>query len=119
MDDITFWVKGTEYLVTKSNGKIGTFISRKIKNFNFSHRNIYLMNRLLFSIKPQFIPTTFSKISGTTGLLFFLIKDSLEYCGVLPNYKKTQPSRIYDNLMYYKNIIENFDNFVNFLSKLK
>ena len=87
MDDRTFWVKCTEYLVTKSNGKIGSFISGKIKNFNFSHRNIYLMNRLLFSIKPQFIPTTFSKISATTGLLFFLIKDSLEYCGVLPNYK--------------------------------
>ena len=119
MDDRTFWVKCTEYLVTKSNGKIGSFISGKIKNFNFSHRNIYLMNRLLFSIKPQFIPTTFSKISATTGLLFFLIKESLEYCGVLPNYKKTQPSRIYDNLMYYKNIIENLDNFVNFISELK
>ena len=64
-------------------------------------------------------PTTFSKISGTTGLLFFLIKDALEYCGVLINDKKTQPSRIYDNLMYYKNIIDNLANFIDFLSKLK
>jgi hypothetical protein len=119
MDDRTFWVKCTEYLVTKSNGKIGTFIAEKIKDFNFSHRNIYLMNRLLVGIKPKIIPTTFSKISGTTGLVFFLIKDSLEYCGVLPNDKKTQPSRIYDNLMYYKNIIDNLANFVDFLSKLK
>ena len=30
MDDRTFWVKCTEYLVTKSNGKIGTFIAEKI-----------------------------------------------------------------------------------------
>ena len=90
MDDRTFWVKCTEYLVTKSNGKIGSFISGKIKNFNFSHRNIYLMNRLLFSIKQKIIPPTFSKISTTTGLLFFLIKDSLEYCGVLPNDKHHQ-----------------------------
>ena len=119
MDDRVFWVKCTEYLVTKSNGKIGSFIVEKSKNFDFSHKSIYLMNRLLVGIKPKIIPTTFSKISGTTGLLFFLIKDALEYCGVLINDKKTQPSRIYDNLMYYKNIIDNLANFIDFLSKLK
>jgi hypothetical protein len=119
MDDRTFWVKCTEYLVTKSNGKIGTFIAGKVKTFDFSHKSIYLMNRLLVGIKPKIIPTTFSKISGTTGLLFFLIKDSLEFCGVLHNKKTTQPSRIYDNLMYYKNIIDNLANFVDFLSKIK
>ena len=65
------------------------------------------MNRLLVGIKPQIKPTTFFKISGTTWLLFFLIKKSLEYCVVLPNDKKTQLSRIYDNLIYYKGVIEN------------
>ena len=118
MDDRAFWVKCTEYLVTKSNGKIGTFISQKAKNFDFSHRSIYLMNRLLVGIKPKIIPTTFSKISGTTGLLFFLIKDALEYSGVLINDKKTPINRIYDNLMYYKNIIDNLANFVDYLSKI-
>ena len=77
------------------------------------------MNRLLVGIKPKFIPTTFTKISGTTGLLFFLIKECLEYCGVLINDKKTQPSRIYDNLIYYKNIIDSLANFIDFLSMLK
>ena len=119
MDDRAFWVKCTEYLITKSNGKIGTFIAEKSKSFDFSHKNIYLMNRLLVGIKPKIIPTTFSKISGTTGLLFFLIKDSLEYCGVLINDKKTPVSRIYDNLMYYKNVIDNLANYIDFLSKLK
>ena len=46
------------------------------------------MNRLLVGIKPKFIHTTFSKICPTTGLLFFLIKEALEYCGVLINEKK-------------------------------
>ena len=119
MDDRLFWIRCTEYLITKSNGKIGTFILEKSKNFNFSHQSIYLMNRLLVGIKPKFIPNTFTKVSGTTGLLFFLIKDCLEYCGVLINDKKTQPSRIYDNLNYYKNIIDSLANFVDFLSKLK
>ena len=118
MDDRLFWVKSTEYLIKQSNGKIGTFILEKSKNFDFSHQSIYLMNRLLVGIKPKFIPTTFTKISGTTGLLFFLIKECLEYCGVLINDKKTQPSRIYDNLIYYKNIIDSLANFVDFLSRL-
>jgi hypothetical protein len=119
MDDRLFWVKSTEYLIKKSDGKIGTFILEKSKNFDFSHQSIYLMNRLLVGIKPKFIPTTFTKISGTTGLLFFLIKECLEYCGVLINDKKTQPSRIYDNLIYYKNIIDSLANFIDFLSRLK
>ena len=82
MDDRLFWVKCTEYLITKSNGKIGSFIVEKSKSFDFSHKSIYLMNRLLVGIKPKIVPTTFTKISGTTGLLFFVIKESLEYCGV-------------------------------------
>ena len=78
-----------------------------------------LMNRLLVGIKPKIVPTTFTKISGTTGLLFFLIKDSLEYCGVLINEKKTPASRIYDNLMHYKNLIVSLDNYIDFLSKIR
>ena len=119
MDDRLFWAKCTEYLITKSNGKIGTFIVEKSKNFDFSHKSICLMNRLLVGIKPKIVPTTFTKISGTTGLLFFLIKDSLEYCGVLINEKKTPASRIYDNLMHYKNLIASLDNYIDFLSKLR
>ena len=60
MDDRAFWVRCIDYLVTKSNGKIGTFIFEKAKHFDFSHKSIYLMNRLLVGIKPKIIPTTFS-----------------------------------------------------------
>ena len=119
MDDRLFWMKCTEYLISKSNGKIGTFIVEKSQNFDFSHKSICLMNRLLVGIKPKIVPTTFTKISGTTGLLFFLIKDSLEYCGVLINEKKTPASRIYDNLMHYKNLIVSLDNYIDFLSKIR
>ena len=118
-NDKLFWTKCTNYLNSKSNGKIGTFIIEKSKNFNFSHQSIYLMNKLLVGIKPKFIPTTFTKVSGITGLLFFLIKECLEYCGVLINDKKTQPSRIDDNLIYYKNVIGSLNNFIDFLNKLK
>ena len=62
MDDRTFWIRCTEYWLTKSNGKIGAFIFEKAKHFDFSHKRIYLMNRLLVGIRPKIIPTTFSKI---------------------------------------------------------
>ena len=89
----------------------------KSKNFDFSHKTIYLLNKLLVGIKPNINASYFSKISGTTGMVIFIVKDALEFCGVLVS-KKTQKSRIYDNLMYYKNIIDNLTNFIDFLSKL-
>ena len=65
------------------------------------------------------IPNYFSKICGTTGLLVFGIKDALEYCGVIKNDKKTQPSRILDNLLYYKNSIDTIASFIDYLSGIK
>jgi hypothetical protein len=48
-----------------------------------------------------------------------LIKDALEYCGVIINDKKTQPARILDNLMYYKNSIETLAQIIEYLSGVK
>ena len=116
-DDSQFWIKCTEYLKRDGIDKVGSFILEKSKNFDFSHKTIYLLNKLLVGIKPNINASYFSKISGTTGMVIFIVKDALEFCGVLVS-KKTQKSRIYDNLMYYKNIIDNLTNFIDFLSKL-
>ena len=72
----------------------------------------------MVGIKPKFNPASFSKINGTTGLVIFIIKDALEYAGILIT-SKTPKSRIYDNLIYYKNLIEPLTNFIDFLSKIK
>ena len=118
IDDGQFWEKCIEYLNKNGKDKIGSFILEKSKTFNFNHKNIYLMNLLLVGIKPKMIPVTFSKISGTTGLLFFIIKEALEFAGVLIT-SKTPKNRIYDNLIYYKNIINSLTNFIDFLSNIK
>ena len=47
-------------------------------------------------------PVYYSKLCPTTGLFVFLVKEALEYIGVLQD--KTQPGRIYKNLKY---LIEN------------
>jgi hypothetical protein len=116
-DDSQFWIKCTEYLKKDGIDKIGSLILEESKNFDFSHQTIYLLNKLLVGIKPNINASYFSKISGTTGMLIFIVREALEYCGVLVT-KKTLKSRIYDNLMYYKDIIDNMTNYIDFLSKM-
>ena len=70
-------------------------------------------------MKNKIIPNYFSRICGTTGLLVFIVKDALEYCGVIINDKKTQPSRIIDNLLYYKITIDTLACFIDYLSGIK
>ena len=114
-----FWTKCVEYLTKNSDGKIGSFILDKINNISFEHKKIFLINKILLGMKKIMIPNYFSKICGTTGLLVFGIKDALEYCGVIKNDKKTQPSRILDNLLYYKNSIDTIASFIDYLSGIK
>ena len=114
-----FWTKCTEYINENSEGKIGNFILKKFNDITFEHKKIALVNKLLFGIKNNFNAGYFSKICGTTGLLIFIIRDALEYCGVIINEKKTQPARILDNLLYYKNLIDTLTNFIDSLSTIK
>ena len=116
-DDVEFWQKCTEYLNFNGKGKIGSFILEKSKDFDFSHKSIYLLNKLLVGKKKKIRPSFFSQISGTTGFLSFIITDALEFCGVLIS-QKTPKSRIYDNLIFYKNIIDHLTDFIDFLSKI-
>ena len=114
-----FWIKCTEYIIGNSNGKIGSFILKKMEDITFEHKKIYLVNKLLYKMKNKINANYFSKICGTTGLLIFVIRDVLEYCGVIINEKKTQPARILDNLLYYKNCNDTLANFINRLSSIK
>ena len=114
-----FWTKCTEYINENSEGKIGTFILKKFNDITFEHKKIVSINKLLLGIKKNINAGYFSKICGTTGLLIFIIKDALEYCGAIINEKKTQPARILDNLLYYKNLIDTLSSFTDSLSKMK
>ena len=118
-EDEYFWIKCTEYLNNKSEGKIGSFILNQFKNINFDKKKIVLINKFMIGMRKKINPNYFPKICGTTGLLIFLIKDALEYCGVIINDKKTQPARILDNLLYYKKTIETLAQIIENLSGLK
>jgi hypothetical protein len=51
-------------------------------------------------------PAYFSKVCGTTGLVIFLIKDALEYAGILIQEKKNIPARLYKNYTYLNQLID-------------
>ena len=118
VDDGEFWEKCIEYLNTNGGNKIGSFILEKSKSFDFSKNSIYSINKLLVGIKPNFTTAHFSKVNGTTGLLMFIIRDALEYAGIIVT-KRTPKSRIYNNLVYYKNLIENLTNFIDYLVNIE
>ena len=118
VDDGEFWEKCIEYLNTNGGNKIGSFILEKSRSFDFSKNSIYLINKLLVGIKPNFTTAHFSKVNGTTGLLMFIIRDALEYAGIIVT-KRTPKSRIYNNLIYYKNLIENLTNFIDYLVNIE
>ncbi len=46
-------------------------------------------------------PTYFSKNCSTTGLFAFLVKDVLEYCGLINNEKRSQIKKIFNNNVYF------------------
>ena len=111
-DDKLFWVKCTEYLNSKSdNGKIGDFIMSKFDKYNCDGKIVYYIEQIMKGKKDNISPSYFSKLCGSTGLLIFLIKELLEYCGVIISTKKTQLSRIYQNLIFFRNIIDKLSEF--------
>ncbi len=85
-----------------------------IKNFDFSDENIYIISKIVGNNTSKMSPSYFSKICATTGFLTFLIKDALEYAGVIIE-KKTDPSRVYKNMIYQqgkeKELLEKFKSF--------
>jgi hypothetical protein len=111
-EDRLFWVKFTEYLNSNSEGKIGDFIIKKIEECDYSHKAILLIEKMVKGKKEDIIPSNYTKICSSTGLLIFLIRELMEYCGIIIDPKKTQISRIYNNLKFYKNLEDTLSGFI-------
>ena len=95
-----FWIKASDYILENSNGKIGDFFRDSVENFDFDVKNIFAVKSLVYGKEDQLKPASFTKICATTGLVIFLIKDTLEYCGVLVSWKKNIPSLCLQYLEY-------------------
>ena len=105
-DDKEFWREISNYFITEAKNKLGDFILNLSEDFVFNEENVLKMRKMVNRFKMKINALYFSKICGTTGLIIFILKDALEYCGILINERKTPIKRIYENLIREKEIIK-------------
>lgn len=95
-----FWDKAGEYILSKNKGKLGEFFNGCIEHFDFGIQNIYEIKKIVSGNEDKIKPIVFSNLCGTTGLFIFLIKDVLEYLGIIDNFNKNNPKIILQYLEY-------------------
>lgn len=117
-DDKLFWTKASDYILKNNNGKTGDFFRSSINNFDFSYKNIYEIKKLINGQENKIKPSFYSKICGTTGLFVFLIKDILEYIGILQNYDRNVPSIMLGYLKYVGELQNRIEIYINNIKKL-
>ena len=116
-DDNNFWKNTCKYFLNKSvKEKIGNFIIDKAKNFCFDHQTINLIEFILIGNKNNIINGYYEKLCKTTGLIIPLIREALDYCGVIIIDTKNRANRLLDNLQYNQKLINKLDNIINFYS---
>ena len=116
-NDKLFWEKFSKYVLDNKGEKLSQFCSETSKKFIFDDKNILKVKSLAKDLNEKLKPKYWTNICGTTGFFVFMIKDAVEYSGVLED-KKTQPSRIKENYLYVKGLFEKLDKYVNFLEGL-
>ena len=116
-DDKLFWIEACEYILNNNNGKTGEFFKESIHNFDFSPQNIYEIKKIVGGNVDKIKPNVYSRICGTTGLLIFLIKDTLEYIGIIHSIKKNIPSIMLKYLEYIGEIQNNIEKYINIIKK--
>ena len=108
----SFWKEFSQHIINNSNNQIGNFVSNEITSFDFSNENVLTLSKMVIGIEKMLTPSYYSTICPTTGLFMYIVKDVLEYTGVLPD-KQVSPARLNINLNYeyekYKQMIENVE----------
>ena len=117
--DKKFWEKTRNYILENNNKKTGTFFRDYISEFDFTCKNIYKLKKLISGKEDRLKPSTYENICKATGLINFIIKDSLEYCGLIPNEKRIiMPSVVIDYLEYLKKVIKRAKEYLDMLKVL-
>lgn len=100
-----FWKEMCSYVMNSGYSKLNEFIKNEVELFDFDIKNLIKIRKLVGNDPSIIIPTNYSKICPTTGLLSFAIKDAFEYCGLI-QCNKTHPGLIIKNLEHQKELIE-------------
>ena len=104
-----FWKKCLHYFDEKCSGKIGDFLLQKIPFFKFDTKEFNRIENLLKENKTEIIN---EMKQNTNYLIIPLIKESLEYFGIIFSQQKTEGS-LYIKILRKNQII------INYLNNLK
>ena len=117
-DDKLFWIKASDYILNNSNGKLGDFFQNCVENLEFNTKNIFEVKKLVCGKEEKIKPSTFSTVCGTTGLVAFLIKDCLEYCGIMVSTKKNVPYLCLKYLEYIEEMQNKLKDYIEYINNL-
>ena len=115
-NDDEFWLKSCDYLKTKSQNNIGTYLANSANNLNFDDKNVFKIQMLTHKANIKINPAFFKSICNSTSLITFFLKDALEFCGAAVNERKTHPHKVYNTLLYLQKVLSKFDSYINFLN---
>ena len=102
-DDALIWENIFKYIKNNTeDDKLGDLFKNVLNNMDCSIENIFNLIKMVNqnNNKDKLNPLFYSKLCPTTGLLIFLIKESLDYLGVLES-NKTPPQRLIQIYQHY------------------
>ena len=102
-DDALIWENIFKYIKNNTeDDKLGDLFKNELNNMDCSIENIFNLIKMVNqnNNKDKLNPLFYSKLCPTTGLLIFLIKESLDYLGVLES-NKTPPQRLIQIYKHY------------------
>ena len=110
-DQKKFWSKASEFILTQSNGKLGNFFRDSVNDFEFSVKNIFQARNIMKG-KEELLKPGLQKKCPTTALVNFLVKDTLEFCGIILSLKKNIPSLCLRYLEYIDTVKKKLTNYI-------
>ena len=119
VSDKKFWEEARIYFLENDDNKIGYFIKDNISEFNFTNENIYKLKKLTKGYEEKLKPTNYEKICETTTLFTFIIKDALEYCGIIYNKEKNNPGITISYLEFIREKLNDIKEYIDILKSYK
>ena len=99
------WQLVKDKIYNNKKDKLAEHIKELIKELDLSDENLKLVDNMTKNCKDKLSPKTFTTLCPTTAVFSMLIKDILEYSGIIKGKKTPLPmeyKRLEYNLKYYK-----------------
>ena len=89
--DNDFWKSAKDIIFTNRKAKLGDHLKEMIKEINFSDDNILIINEMCKGKEDKLTPKYYNSLCPTTALIFLLMKDIFDYCGIFASKKTCLP----------------------------